>query len=140
MVTTLKRTWKKLMGLGQKSAPQAELAEKYAHFQQLLAANNQVLALMIDMEEKLSGDFLFDFQYIRSTVTKLLQETGSLVTALNGMSGGRHLKLREAFENVSGEVTGVLDHRREKSRPLFPVEFADLLEPHGLTSIPCARR
>ena len=41
---------------------QADLADKYTHFQALLSANNQVLTLMADMEEKLSGDYLFDLQ------------------------------------------------------------------------------
>ena len=114
------------MGIEGKSKPQAELAEKYAHFQQLLAANNQVLALMIDMEEKLSGDFLFDFQYIRATVSQLLKETGALVAALNGMGSGRYRKLSEAFQNISLEVTGVLDRRREIPQAPLVLSFDDL--------------
>jgi hypothetical protein len=54
MVTTLKRAWQRLTG----AAPgktQADLAGKYTHSQALLAANNQVLTLMADMEEKLSA-------------------------------------------------------------------------------------
>ncbi|PIU54071.1 MAG: hypothetical protein COS90_02775, partial [Deltaproteobacteria bacterium CG07_land_8_20_14_0_80_60_11] len=75
MVTTLKRAWQRLT----RATPgktQADLAEKYTHFQALLAANNQVLTLMADMEEKLSGDYLFDLQYIRAAVSQLHQETG----------------------------------------------------------------
>ena len=37
---------------------------KYAAFHRLLAQNNAVLELMADMEEKRSGEFLFDRQYI----------------------------------------------------------------------------
>jgi len=65
MVTTLKRAWQRLTG-ATPGKTQADLAGKYTHFQALLAANNQVLTLMADMEEKLSGDYLFDLQYIRA--------------------------------------------------------------------------
>ena len=78
MITILKRAWHLLT----KTAPgktQAELAEKYAHFQKLLAANNQVLSLMADMEEKLSGDYFFDLQYIRATNTQLRQFVSLMV-------------------------------------------------------------
>ena len=57
----------------------------------MLPANNQVLTLMADMEEKLSGDYLFDLQYIRAAVSQLRQETGQLVDALNGPGGNRYL-------------------------------------------------
>ena len=66
-MTTLKRAWQRLTG-ATPGKTQAELAEKYTHFQALLSANNQVLTLMADMEEKLSGDYLFDLQYIRAAV------------------------------------------------------------------------
>src|SRR5665811_1788211 len=112
MVTTLKRAWQRLT----KATPgksQAELAEKYTHFQALLSANNQVLTLMADMEEKLSGDYLFDLQYIRAAVSQLHQETGQLVDALNGLGGNRYGALAEALARISREVEEVLTRRRE---------------------------
>jgi len=90
-----------------------ELAEKYAHFQRLLAANNAVLALMSDMEEKLSGDFLFDLQYIRASVSQLAEETGAIVNALNAMGDHRYEGLIHSFRQIMGEVEDVLNRRRE---------------------------
>ena len=74
--------WQRLANKDRASHPPTALAGKYAHFQRLLAANNAVLALMTDMEEKLSGDFLFDLQYIRASVSQLTQETAILVDSL----------------------------------------------------------
>lgn len=37
--------------------------KRYQSFQELLSSNNSVLELMADMEEKLSGEFLFDLVY-----------------------------------------------------------------------------
>jgi len=118
MVTTLKRAWQRLT----RATPgktQAELAGKYTHFQALLSANNQVLTLMADMEEKLSGDYLFDLQYIRAAVSQLHQATGQLVDALNGLGGNRYGALAEALARISREVEEVLTRRREiPSAPL----------------------
>ncbi|MBI4690661.1 MAG: hypothetical protein HY754_10415 [Nitrospirae bacterium] len=44
------------------------LKKKYDTFQALLGENNHVLELMADMEEKLSGEYLFDRQYIESGI------------------------------------------------------------------------
>jgi len=103
-----------------------EIAARYAHFQTLLSANNQVLSLMADMEEKLSGDFLFDLQYIRATVTQLLQETGRLVEALNGLGGRRYQALTEALTRISCEVEEVLSRRREIPPAPLVIDFRDL--------------
>ncbi|MBI4796094.1 MAG: phosphoenolpyruvate synthase, partial [Deltaproteobacteria bacterium] len=92
---------------------QAALAEKYANFQRLLGANNAVLTLMADMEEKLSGDFLFDLQYIRASVSQLGAETATLVEALNNLGDHRYGALVDSFRRIIGEVEDVLSRRRE---------------------------
>ena len=42
----------------------SRLQEQFGHFRRLLTENNQALEIMADMEEKLSGDFLFDTGYL----------------------------------------------------------------------------
>ena len=124
-MTTLKRAWQRLT----RATPgktQAELAEKYTHFQALLSANNQVLTLMADMEEKLSGDYLFDLQYIRAAVSQLHQETGKLVDALNGLGGNRYQGLSEALARISREVEEVLTRRREIPAAPLVIDFEAL--------------
>jgi pyruvate, water dikinase len=125
MVTTLKRAWQRLTGVTP-GKTQADLAEKYTHFQALLSANNQVLTLMADMEEKLSGDYLFDLQYIRAAVSQLHQETGRLVDALNGLGGNRYGALTEALDRISREVEEVLTRRREIPPPPLVIDFEDI--------------
>jgi hypothetical protein len=112
MVTTLMRVCQRLTG-ATPGKTQAELAEKYTHFQALLSANNQVLTLMADREEKLSGDYLFDLLYIRAAVGQLHQKTSQLVDALNGLGGNRYGPLAEALDRIRREVEEVLTRRRE---------------------------
>jgi len=127
VVTTLKRAWQRLTQVNHRAdQTQAGLSQRYAHFQRLLAANNQVLALMADMEEKLSGDYLFDLQYIRATVNQLHQEAESLVAALNGLGSGRYQDLSAALERVTAAVQQVLNRRREIPAAPLVISFADL--------------
>jgi pyruvate,water dikinase len=102
---------------------QAALAEKYANFQRLLAANNAVLSLMTDMEEKLSGDFLFDLQYIRASVSQLAEETAALVDALNNLGDHRYDDLVDAFRRIITEVEDVLNRRREIPKAPLTISF-----------------
>jgi pyruvate,water dikinase len=118
--------WQRLVKPDRKSGAQAQLAEKYAHFQRLLAANNAVLALMTDMEEKLSGDFLFDLQYIRANIGHLAQETATLVDALNNLGEHRYEGLAEAFRRISAEVEDVLNLRREIQKAPLTLSFDEL--------------
>ncbi len=47
------------------------LREKFSHFRRLLESNNQALVAMADLEEKLTGDFLFDTGYLYNQVENL---------------------------------------------------------------------
>jgi pyruvate,water dikinase len=122
----LRKKWQRLTGSGTTDQAKIALEERYAHFQRLLQANNQVLALMADMDEKLSGDYLFDFEYIRATVEKLVQGTLVLASALNGLGGDRYQDLVAACGRISKDIDSVLTSRREI--PLAPpvIFFEDL--------------
>ncbi len=125
-VSHLRHTWQRLTGgTGTTPAPSA-LEERYAHFQRLLHANNQVLTLMADMEEKLSGEYLFDFEYIRAAVHQLLEETAALVEALNGLGNQRYLELHQALERIGRRVEEILTSRREIPTAPLVVFFDEL--------------
>ena len=81
---------------------------------------------MADMEEKLSGDFLFDLQYIRAAVSQLHQATARLVEALNGLGGNRYGALAEALARISREVEEVLTRRREIPAAPLVIDFEDI--------------
>ena len=118
--------WQRLVKRERQSGAQAELSEKYANFQRLLAANNAVLSLMTDMEEKLSGDFLFDLQYIRASVSQLAEETAGLVEALNNLGDHRYESLIASRRRIIGEVQETLNQRREIQEAPLTISFAEL--------------
>ncbi|MBU4448257.1 MAG: hypothetical protein KKD99_06700, partial [Proteobacteria bacterium] len=69
---------------------QVRLQEKFTHFRRLLDNNNQALETMADMEEKLSGDYVFDSSYISTQVHALGQQVSGMVNALNLLTNNRY--------------------------------------------------
>ena len=66
------------------------MQEKFGHFRRLLDNNNQALEIMADMEEKLSGDYVFDSSYISTQVHDLGEQVSGMVTALNLLTNNRY--------------------------------------------------
>ncbi len=71
----------------------SRLQDQFGHFRHLLTGNNQALEIMADMEEKLSGDFLFDTGYLETQSDRLLASVSGMVAELNLLTDGRYPEL-----------------------------------------------
>ncbi|MDI6853975.1 MAG: PEP/pyruvate-binding domain-containing protein [Deltaproteobacteria bacterium] len=90
------------------------LREIFHGFQELLAANNEALALMGDLEEKLAGRHAVDLKSLRAAVAALDVQIRNLVASLLKMSGGRWPELHE----VRGRIQEALSERLAAHPPL----------------------
>ncbi|MBZ0156593.1 MAG: phosphoenolpyruvate synthase [Alphaproteobacteria bacterium] len=97
---------------------------RYGTFQQLLWNNNAVLELMADLEEKMSGEYLFDRSYINSTVHKLTEGVRNIVTCLNSLSDGKYCVLEEKFNEINAGLQKILLTRGEipDGKYVFPFD------------------
>ncbi|MBI5848822.1 MAG: hypothetical protein HZB31_12920 [Nitrospirae bacterium] len=86
---------------------------RYEAFQRLLHDNNAVLELMADLEEKSSGDFLFDMNYIERTVSDASIKVSSLIENLNILSNNRYSALQGSFEKIRGNIGRAVRQRTE---------------------------
>ena len=89
------------------------LREKYYAFQKLLSTNNQVLELMADMEEKLSGEYLFDIHYIKTTVRLLGGGVAKIIENLNLLSRNRYALFIKTHTDISEEIEQILEYKME---------------------------
>ena len=80
------------------------LREKFTHFRRLLENNNQALAAMADLEEKLTGDFLFDTGYLYNQVENLSGRVGEMIEALNALSQDRYSELKLVYQDLQGDI------------------------------------
>lgn len=86
---------------------------KYAAFRKLLSANNEVLELMADMEEKLSGEYLFDMHYIKTNAGLIGYSTLKIIENLDILSKNKRQRLFEIHENISKEIEKILAYKVE---------------------------
>ena len=86
---------------------------KYAAFHRLLAKNNDVLELMADMEEKRSGEFLFDRQYIEKMTGSIAGGIHEMIDRLNEISGNRYSPLYDRYSVISSGIEELLARKRE---------------------------
>jgi len=83
---------------------QTRLRLKFEHFRRLLENNSRALEIMADMEEKLSGDFLFDTVYLQAQVERLGDNVSQLVTELNLLTENHYPELRSICQKLQEEI------------------------------------
>jgi pyruvate,water dikinase len=79
----------------------------------MLSETNVVRVIMADMEEKLSGDYLFDMHYIRSNLNILSNKMPLIIDSLNEISDGKYSELYDAFKRTNSEIQEILTRKRE---------------------------
>ncbi|MDD5643338.1 MAG: PEP/pyruvate-binding domain-containing protein [Syntrophales bacterium] len=77
---------------------------KFEHFRHLLENNTRALEIMADMEEKLSGDFLFDTAYLQTQAERLGDNVCHLVTELNLLTENRYPELRSICQQLREDI------------------------------------
>jgi pyruvate,water dikinase len=79
----------------------------------MLSATNVVRVIMADMEEKLSGDYLFDMHYIRSNLNILSNKMTIIIDSLYEISDGKYSELYDIFKKADSEIQAILTKKRE---------------------------
>ncbi|OGW38983.1 MAG: hypothetical protein A2Y97_04970 [Nitrospirae bacterium RBG_13_39_12] len=90
-----------------------KLQKKYLYFQKMLSETNAVRMIMADMEEKLSGDYLFDMHYLRSNLNILSNKMPIIIDSLHEISDGKYSELYDVFKKADSEIQAILNKKRE---------------------------
>ncbi|MHC4811999.1 MAG: PEP/pyruvate-binding domain-containing protein [Planctomycetota bacterium] len=96
-----------------------EFQRRYHHFRLLLAANNDALALMAEIEKALAGE-TFGMPFVRAKCTALSVAVYNMVRNLDALAPGRYEELFDRVSSIQEEIQGVLDASRV-SGPTPPV-------------------
>ncbi len=100
--------------------------ERYDCFQKLLADNNSILETMADMEEKLSGDYMFDMHYVNSKCDILVEKVQSVIENLDSLSNGEYGGLYDEFEKINAVIKDTLAQKIEIPVTDFTIPFEDV--------------
>ncbi len=97
----------------QKGSFKEALKNKYLTFQNLLRENNHVLELMADMEEKLSGEYLFDRHYINTNVKLISDGVSKIIEYINDLSEQKYKTLYSRYEEINKNIEKKLTYKIE---------------------------
>lgn len=89
------------------------LQKKFKSFKNLLSSNNTVLEIMADMEEKISGEYIFDKRYIESQTRLLSEGVYDIIRNLNELAYEKYSGLYEIYKRVDDDVRNILTKKME---------------------------
>lgn len=96
--------WRDFFRRRRQPSRRLHLREIFQGFQQVLAANTEVLVLMGDLEERLSGRLRLDLSELRRVIHTLDAHLASLVAALARMSGNRWPELEQTRRRLQALI------------------------------------
>jgi pyruvate,water dikinase len=99
------------------------IQDKFSSFLELLETNNKVLKAISDMEEKSQGDFLFDLNYVRSSLNEVRSGTRKIIGCMIALGGSDYSKLEECYRKIDAEVSRILPCDRVIEEGDFTVPF-----------------
>jgi pyruvate,water dikinase len=97
--------------------------ERYLYFKKLLSENNTVLETMADMEEKLSGEYIFDMNYVRTSCNKLVDSVQNIIVNLDKLSKGKYPNLYFAFAKTNSKIEAALIKKTDIPVTDFTIPF-----------------
>ncbi|MDH3392454.1 MAG: PEP/pyruvate-binding domain-containing protein, partial [Desulfobulbaceae bacterium] len=102
---------------GAASCSPAELV--FEQFRRVLQINNRALTIIADLGEKLSGDYIFDQQYINRSVETLSATVGESIEALNILTHQQHQDLYPVYRELSERLQAIIARREDRQGPLL---------------------
>ncbi len=112
------------------SNSQSEMNElfrfRYSLFKELLSANSELLSILSDIDEKLQGEQIFGFSYIKNQVNKSLQHAFQMVKSLNVMSGNKYRGLYTSLEDINKTIKAITDAHQVDNAPGNVVPYRHL--------------
>ena len=85
-----------------------EIQDKFRLFRMLLDKNNHALKIISDLEEKSQGEYLFDLNYITSSLQDLRAAIGDIIDNMIIIGGDDYLPLKERFTEIDSRISAIL--------------------------------
>lgn len=77
---------------------------KFAAFLALLERHHQAMTIISDMEEKSQGDYLFDLNYIRTSIAQIRNCVSRLIEIMIELGGPRYEILRDRYADIGARI------------------------------------
>jgi len=113
---------------GRSDQPGIDPRQVFERFRQVLRSNNRALEIIADLGEKLSGNYIFDRQYIEESVEELIVTLRASVDALNQLDPD-HQELYPVHARLTEHLRAVMQREDDRQGPrLLDLEEIDPLQ------------
>jgi len=102
------------------------LQDRFQNFIALLDANNHVLKIIGDMEEKSRGEQLYDENYIRQALRGLRSGVAEIIDRMIALGGPEYESLKARFSAINTEVERIFIQKRPIQPDAYTVPFKEL--------------
>jgi pyruvate,water dikinase len=99
---------------------------KYGQFKALLESNSELLQLITDLEQKLSGGTVFGMAYVRSQSSRIVFHAVRMVNNFDGLSAGRHPALRQVMEDLRQKIASLAEIKRQETDAPFVLPYSQI--------------
>ncbi len=86
----------------------SEIQKKFSIFLDILDTNNRILKIIGDMEEKSQGEYLFDINYIHTSVKSIHTGIEGLIDKLIFLGGEEYLILKDRLKVIDADINALL--------------------------------
>lgn len=100
--------------------------ERFHNYQEILRANRDALELMADTQQKLSGGYLFDRNYLLAVTTHLESSTRKIVEQLNLLADQSYKELDETLEKILALIKKELQRPQVIQNYPFTIPFREI--------------
>jgi len=83
----------------------------FRNFKSILRGNNEILELLADMGEKLTGESVFDRRYIMDSCERIGELVFKLISDLSVLTRSDNADLFKAFERIRADIQNILTER-----------------------------
>ena len=88
-----------------------QMQGKFKNFMSILESNNKVLKLISDMEEKSQGDYLFDINYLKKSISEIKLGVTDIIDNLVMLGGNQYLPLKETHNKIFDILDDILSRK-----------------------------
>ncbi|TVM14612.1 phosphoenolpyruvate synthase [Oceanidesulfovibrio indonesiensis] len=82
--------------------------DKYNNFRDLLESNSELLQIIAELQDALTGETIFGTAFLRSQAARATFHGSRIVASLNGMSGGRYHALETTAARLHAQIRDVV--------------------------------
>jgi len=103
--------------------------ELFRRFRAVLENNNRSLEIITDIGETLSGDYLFDIQYVRRSYAELSASLERSLASFDVLTARRYPRLRTVCRSIDENIRHTIDEASPQKKDLVVLaEDGDLLD------------